>query len=188
MGIALMVSVKVPWGLVRRPVRWMCLWRTLPNCSTHHSGAPWDRPRNSPCPATPLAQQQMHNLQQHRGTVTEDRTDLKMTKSAAELLFESDAGKQCLIHNNAGERDIILIFEPDLWYTMGLAMNRGFTTLRSYGLHLFCCSVSRLQFCQLRDHFFMCASLLLASIQAVFCTSLSMKSSNSREIGGLYCL
>ena len=135
-----------------------------------------------------VAQQQMHDQQQHHDAVAEDGADLQVAKTAAELMLESDPGKQGLVHHQAGEGGQLLIFEPDLGNAMGLAMNGGSATLHANGLRWFCWLVSRLQFYQLRGRFFMRASHLLASIYAVFWTSLLVQSRNRSVTDVSYCI
>ena len=130
----------------------------------------------------------MDNQQQHHDAVTEDGADLQVAKTAAQLLFESDTGEQRLVHHQAGERGQLLIFEPDLRNAMGLAISRGFATLHADGLRWFYWLFWRLQFYQLRGRFFMRTSHLLASLYAVFWTSLLVKSSNSRVTSDSCCI
>jgi len=111
-----------------------------------------------------------------------------LAKTAAQLRLQADAGKQRLIQHQAGEGGQPLVFEFDLGNTMGLAMNRGFSTLHANGLRWFSWLVSRLQFYQLRGRFFMPASHLFAAIYAVFRTSLLVRSSNNRATGGSGCI
>ena len=66
-----------------------------------------------------VAQQQVDDQQQHHDAVTEDGADLQVAKTAAELLLESDTGKQRLVHHQAGERGQPLVFEFNLGDAMG---------------------------------------------------------------------
>jgi len=135
-----------------------------------------------------VAQQQMNDQQRHHDAMTKNRADRQVAETSAQLLLQVDAGKQRLVQYKARERGQSLILEPDLWNTIGFAMNGGFATLHADGLRWYCWSVWRLQFYQLRGRFFMHASHLLASIYAVFWTSLLVRSSNNRATGGSHCI
>jgi len=135
-----------------------------------------------------VAQQQMDDQQQHHGAVAEDGADLQVAETATQLLLEPDAGKQGLVHHQAGEGGQLLILKPDLGNAMGLAMNLGFATLHADGLRWYCCLFWRLQFYQLRGRFFMRASHLFAPLYAVFWTSLLVRSNDSGATGDSCCI
>ena len=92
-----------------------------------------------------VAQQEMGDQQQH-DTMTEDRADRQVTETPAQLLLQSNAGKQGLVYHQSGERGQSLILEFDLGNVVGLAMNGGFATLNRNGLRWYCWLVWCLRF------------------------------------------
>jgi len=59
------------------------------------------------------AQQEMDDQQQRHDTMAEDRADRQVTETPAQLLLQSNAGKQGLVDHQSGERGQSLVFNPD---------------------------------------------------------------------------
>jgi hypothetical protein len=79
----------------------------------------------------PVAQQQMHDEQQHHHPMAEDRRDAQMLKTVAESPLQPQAGKQRLKNNQPGKRGELLVFKTQCGKLVGFTVYRGSATLHA---------------------------------------------------------